>query len=409
MFLLQRQRPPAAKNGAPGEKTASPSSSQPSGGITMMHDHDLPSLSDEEKDALAATARALATRGKGILAADESTPTIGKRLEAAGLKNDAETRRAYREVLLAHPRLGEWLGGVILFEETLLQSNRDGVPFAKVLQDKRVLTGVKTDKGLAPIAGSPRETTTRGMDTLLERSKGYYAQGARFAKWRATIRIDADAGLPTREAIFANAEGLAQYAAISQAAGLTPIVEPELLIEGTHSPELFAEVSERVLGAVYGALSEAGVYLEGTLLKPQMIMAGVDAPEKKASPALTAELTLRTLRRRVPPAVPGVFFLSGGQSEEEATVNLDLINRTAAEDVGRRHPWAMSFSFGRSLQASVLKVWAGRAEHFEAAVEMAGSLAEANASAQLGKYEGPHPSISGNSSLHDPNRGWRPA
>ncbi|CAM9316515.1 unnamed protein product [Ectocarpus sp. 6 AP-2014] len=378
--------------------------------VEFGEDGALPSLSEEQKDALASTAQALATRGKGILAADESTPTIGKRLEAAGLSNDAETRRRYREVLLAHPQIGEWLAGAILFEETLGQANSDGVAFPQVLKDKGVLTGVKTDKGLAPIPGSPRETTTRGMDTLLARSKGYYQQGARFAKWRATIRIDAEAGLPTRDAIHANAVGLARYAALSQAAGLTPIVEPEILIEGTHSPELFAEVSERVLGAVYGALSEAGVFLEGTLLKPQMIMAGVDAPEKKASSALTAELTLRTLRRRVPPAVPGVFFLSGGQSEEDATVNLDLINRTAAaEDAGRRYPWTMSFSFGRSLQASVLKVWEGNAENFDAAVEMAGGLAKANATAQLGQYEGPHPSISGDSSLHDPNRGWRPA
>ncbi|CAM9501554.1 unnamed protein product [Pylaiella littoralis] len=400
LLLLQLQRQGAKKD--------------EDGAIIEVHEgggsHDLPPLSEEQKDALASTAQALATRGRGILAADESTPTIGKRLEKAGLTNDAETRRRYREVLLAHPRIGQWLAGAILFEETLGQANSDGVAFPQVLEDKGVLTGVKTDKGLAPIPGSPRETTTRGIDTLLERSKGYYQQGARFAKWRATIRIDAEAGLPTRDAIHANAVGLARYAAISQAAGLTPIVEPELLIEGAHSPELFAEVSERVLGAVYGALSGAGVFLEGTLLKPQMIMAGVDAPEKKASPALTAELTLRTLRRRVPPAVPGVFFLSGGQSEEDATINLNLINRmAAAEDGGRRYPWAMSFSFGRSLQASVLKVWEGRAENFEAAVNMAGSLAEANATAQLGEYEGPHPSISGSSSLHDPNRGWRPA
>ncbi|CAM9798747.1 unnamed protein product [Ascophyllum nodosum] len=270
------------------------------------------------------------------------------------------------------------------------------------------MPGVKTDKGLEPIPESPRESTTRGLDTLLDRSRSYYEQGARFAKWRATIRIDTDAGLPTRGAILANAVGLAQYAAISQAAGLTPIVEPEILIEGTHSPELFAKASERVLGAVYGALSEADVFLEGTVLKTQMVMAGVDAPEKKATPSLTAELTLRTLRRRLPPAVPGVVFLSGGQSEEEATVNLDTINRLAKED-DRCHPWVLSFSFGRSLQASVLKIWAGKAENFDAAVDMFGKLAEANASAQLGKFEGPHPSISGNSSLHDPNRGWRPA
>ncbi|CAM9294175.1 unnamed protein product [Sphacelaria rigidula] len=367
-----------------------------------------PQLTEKEKEALAATAQALATRGKGILAADESTRTIGKRLESAGLTNSAETRRAYREVLLSPPRMGEWLGGVILFEETLLQATSDGVPFAKLLRDKGVLPGVKTDKGLDPIPSSPRETTTKGMDTLLERSKRYFEQGARFAKWRATIRIDEEAGLPTTKAIQANASQLAQYAVISQAAGLTPIVEPEILIEGTHSPELFAEVSERVLGAVYGALSEANVYLEGTVLKPQMIMAGVDAPEKKASPQRTAELTLRTLRRRVPPAVPGVFFLSGGQSEEEATVNLDVINRMADADPDGKHPWSMSFSFGRSLQASVLKIWAGRRENFAAAVEMAGLLAKANASAQLGVYEGPHPSICGCSSLHETNRGWRP-
>ncbi|CAN0053699.1 unnamed protein product [Discosporangium mesarthrocarpum] len=246
------------------------------------------------------------------------------------------------------------------------------------------------------------------MDTLMDRSREYYEQGARFAKWRATIRIDDEEDLPKWAAIEVNATQLAEYARISQAAGLVPIVEPEILIEGTHSPERFAEVSEQVLGAVYGKLSAADVFLEGTLLKPQMIMAGVDAPWKKATPDKTAELTLRTLRRRVPPAVPGVVFLSGGQSEEEATRNLNLINAEADADPRRRHPWTLSFSFGRSLQASVLKIWAGKASNFVEAVEMAGRLAEANAAAQLGKFVGPHPSITGGDTLHDPNRGWRP-
>ncbi|CAM9772957.1 unnamed protein product [Choristocarpus tenellus] len=393
-----------------GQSISSPSNGK--NGRGNGHDHpnihpvSFP-LTEHQKTELAQIAQSLAARGKGILAADESTPTIGKRLVGAGLVNDLETRRQYREVLLSHPSLGEWLGGVILFEETLYQTTSNGKRFVNVLQDKGILVGVKTDKGLQKIAGSLRETTTRGMDTLLERNREYYSQGARFAKWRATIRIDDKANLPTMGAIKANAAELARYAVLSQVAGLVPIVEPEILIDGDHSIERFAEVSELVLGEVYGALSAAGVFLEGTLLKPQMMMAGVDAPDKKATPERTAELTLQTLRRRVPPAVPGVVFLSGGQSEEEATRNLNLINRRADGDPGKRHPWSLSFSFGRSLQASVLKVWAGKTCNFAAAVEMAGKLAQVNSAAQLGLFEGSHPSIVGGNTLHDPHRGWR--
>jgi len=363
-------------------------------------------LTEEMKESLAETAQKIASPGKGILAADESTGTIGKRLVKAGLENIPEARRAYREVLFAHPDLGNYLGGSILFEETLLQTNSEGVLFPQVLASKGVLPGVKTDKGLDPLNDSPRETQTKGMDTLLERSRKYVKQGAKFAKWRAVIRISEAEGLPTNEAMKINAIQLARYAMISQIAGLVPIVEPEILIEGTHSADKFAEISENMIGKVYHCLSEANVFLEGTLLKPQMILAGVDNPKKPTSQEL-AEKTLQVLRRRVPPAVPGIMFLSGGQTEEEATINLNLIN-TLAKAEPTKHPWHLSFSFGRSLQGSVLELHAQGPDKKDQAIEMACALAKVNSQAQLGTYVGGnHPSLLGNKSLHETNRGWR--
>ncbi|KAG5189118.1 fructose-bisphosphate aldolase class-I-domain-containing protein [Tribonema minus] len=372
-------------------------------------------LTGEQKAELEAIAQQLTAPGKGVLAADESVSTIGKRLVKAGLQNDFETRRGYREVLLSHPDLGQYLAGAILHEETLDQVHSDGRTFVQVLSDKGVLVGVKTDRGLQPLIQSPTETQTLGMGDLLERSRRYRAKGARFAKWRAVLRLDAAAGTPTDAALALNAAQLAQYAALSQAsaAGLVPIVEPELLIEGTHSAAEFAACTEVILGEVYAALAKAQVHLEGTLLKPQMAMAGIGAPSKHTREELVA-LTLAALRRRVPPAVPGVVFLSGGQSEEEATGNLNAIARAAGvgvagaegEALRRRHPWSLSFSFGRSLQASVLQVWSSGGGA-AAAIDIAGALAKANAQAQQGAYEGPHPSLTGAASLHDPNRGWQ--
>ncbi|CAM9499567.1 unnamed protein product [Chrysoparadoxa australica] len=400
-------------------------------------------LTDKEKNGLRETASALASSGRGILAADESVGTVGKRLEKAGLTNDFETRRRYREVLFSCDGLGEYLAGAILFEETLMEQNHsDGRTFVEVLQDSGVLVGIKTDKGLQPLPYSPKETWTAGMDSLLERSRKYYERGARFAKWRAVIRItrgadgkvvqllqgpqdpfkppfmrqgrmcipflsagNEHASLPSSDAVELNAKQLAAYAVISQRAGLVPIVEPEVLIEGDHTAEEFAQVSEMVLGAVYGELARAGVYLEGTLLKPQMMMAGIDAQTKHTREELV-DLTLQVLRRRVPPAVPGVMFLSGGQSEEEATMNLSALNVAAAADP--RHPWTLSFSFGRSLQGSVLEIWQGRDENNAEAVAMAGALAAANAKAQKGEWGAEaHPSVLSGKSMHDPNRGWQ--
>jgi len=309
-------------------------------------------LTQEQKDALETIANQMARPGRGLLAADESVPTLGKRLVAAGLVNDEETRRAYREVLFGHPEMGEYLSGAILFSETLGQKaikDPEGRLFPALLQSKGVLPGVKVDTGLEPLGYSPRETHTTGMDDLMERCKGFYAQGARFAKWRAVIRIDETAQLPTRACMQINSAELARYAAVCQACGLVPIVEPEILIEGSHTAETFARVTEAALSEVYYTMAQAKVFLEGyvregrgigmdrtegrtssylsyhrlpsppilainsTLLKPQMIMPGVDSPpEERPTPEEAARRTLEVLRRRVPPAVPGIMFLSGG-------------------------------------------------------------------------------------------------
>ncbi len=372
-------------------------------------------LSQPQKDALEATANQMARPGRGLLAADESVPTLGKRLVAAGLANDEETRRSYREVLFSHPDLGQYLSGAILHSETLGQTARkdsEGRTFPELLQSKGVLPGIKVDLGLEPLEYSPQETHTKGLDDLLERCSQYYEQGARFAKWRAVIRIDEGAQLPTRACMQINSAELARYAAVCQVCGLVPIVEPEILIEGTHSAETFARVTEATLSEVYYTLAQAKVFLEGTILKPQMIMAGVDSPaEERPTPAAAAKRTLDVLRRRVPPAVPGIVFLSGGQTEEQATSNLNFINQLAKQPASATRetsgcPWILSFSFGRSLQASVLSVWEGKEDNYEAAVQIAGALAKANAEAQLGQFQGPHPSVLQGKSLHETHRGW---
>ncbi|KAM3577386.1 hypothetical protein VYU27_000815 [Nannochloropsis oceanica] len=373
-------------------------------------------LTQEQKDALETIANQMARPGRGLLAADESVPTLGKRLVAAGLVNDEETRRAYREVLFGHPEMGEYLSGAILFSETLGQKaikDPEGRLFPALLQSKGVLPGVKVDTGLEPLGYSPRETHTTGMDDLMKRCQGFYAQGARFAKWRAVIRIDETAQLPTRACMQINSAELARYAAVCQACGLVPIVEPEILIEGSHTAETFARVTEAALSEVYYTMAQAKVFLEGTLLKPQMVMPGVDStPEERPTPEEAARRTLEVLRRRVPPAVPGIMFLSGGQTEEQATQNLTLINQLAKRAPSSFRPslttcpWILSFSFGRSLQASVLAAWMGKEENYTAAVAIAGELAKANAQAQLGEYVGPHPSLLKDKSLHETNRGF---
>lgn len=322
------------------------------------------------------TAKAVATPGKGILAADESTGTIGKRLAAIGVPNEEAHRRTLRELLFTTPNFEEHISGVILFEETLFQKAADGTPMVELLQKRGVIPGIKVDKGVVVLPGTDGETETTGLDGLGERCAKYYQAGARFAKWRAVLKIGNNE--PSELSIHQNAVGLARYAAICQQNGLVPIVEPEILTDGSHSIEVCAAVTERVLAACYKALSDNHVLLEGTLLKPNMVLPGVDGP--KVDPRLAAALTVQVLRRTVPPAVPGIMFLSGGQSEEEATAHLNEMNKL---DVLR--PWSLSFSYGRALQATVLKTWGGKPEQIEAAQQALLFRAKQNGQATLGK------------------------
>ncbi|OSX68277.1 hypothetical protein BU14_3097s0001, partial [Porphyra umbilicalis] len=324
--------------------------------------------------ALAATAAALCRPGRGILASDESTGTLGKRLAKAGVENSEENRRAYRQLFYTAPGIEAGLSGAILFHEAVYQADGDGVGFVDGLTAKGILVGIKLDRGLVPLPpgrhaaavdGAPVETTTSGLDGLAERCAAYYAAGVRFAKWRCLLVIHPAAGLPSPTAIADNAVGLARYAVTAQAAGLVPIIEPEITIDGAHTAATAAAVMEEVLSVVYRTLVAYGVALEGTLLKPQMALPGVDHPAfGSIPPAEVARLTLRSLRRTVPPAVPGVVFLSGGQSEARSTDCLNAINLAARGGVAgggptAAAPWALSFSFGRALQSTVLRLWVG--------------------------------------------------
>lgn len=335
----------------------------------------------ELRAKLANAAAAICAPGKGILAADESTGTIGKRFESISVENVEENRRAYRELLFTtNPEiLKNTIGGVIFFEETLDQKTSDGRLFTKVLKELGIHIGIKVDKGLTTIPGTDGESATLGLDGLAERCQQYAAKGATFAKWRAVLKIDSN--MPSFVAIEENAHGLARYAAICQENGLVPIVEPEILMDGSHDLETAIIVAEKVLSVVYKKLHEHNVYLEGTLLKPNMVCPGVDCP-KKYSPEEIAAATVTVLRRTVPPAVPGITFLSGGQSEEEATIHLNAINRVP---LGK--PWALTFSYGRALQHSVLKCWKGCKDNVEAAKQALVIRAKANSDASLGKYE----------------------
>ncbi|PXF42169.1 Fructose-bisphosphate aldolase 6, cytosolic [Gracilariopsis chorda] len=353
---------------------------------------------------LQTTAKHLTQRGKGILAADESTGTIGKRLAILSLENTPETRRALREMLVCAPGNDEAYSGMILFQETLYQTDSSGKPFVSILKEKNILPGIKVDTGLKPVPESPGETTTDGLEDLSNRCASYYAQGARFAKWRAALRIDVNRGLPSDSVVHENARELATYAATAQSEGLLPIVEPEILIDGTHGQEVSAAVAERVISAVYDALREQNVPVELTLLKPMMIMPGVSSEERKnVTPDIVAVETLRVMKKVVPEQVPGIMFLSGGMSEEEATKNLNALNILAEKE---KAPWSLSFSFGRALQHSAMKIWNGDKNNLEEAMQMASEVARANGRAQLGKFEGKHPS-SGSESLYEGFRGWR--
>jgi len=334
------------------------------------------------KDELIRTANAIASPGKGILAADESTGTIGKRFDKIKVENTEHNRRAYRELLFTTSDWGKYCSGVILYEETLFQKCEDGTPFVDLLKKHGVIPGIKVDKGLYNISGTDEETNTWGLDGLAERCQKYYAQGARFAKWRAALKIGVRE--PSELAIHENAHGLARYAIVCQENGLVPIVEPEILMDGTHSLAECQAVTEKVLAAVFKALNDHQVFLEGALLKPNMVTPGHENPVYKTTPPeQIAIATVTALQRTVPPALPGIMFLSGGQKEEEASLNLNAINALNA-----KKPWALSFSYGRALQASCLDAWKGQKESVAAAQAVFLARAKANGEAQLGKYAG---------------------
>jgi fructose-bisphosphate aldolase class I len=333
-------------------------------------------------DELRATARTIATPGKGILAADESTGTIGKRFKAINVENNRTNRREYRRLLFTTPGLGQNISGAILYEETLYEKTEDGkTDLIDYLKEAGVVIGIKVDMGTRHLPGTNNELYTQGLTDLDKRCAAYYKRGARFAKWRAVVKIGS--GLPSTYAINETAWGLARYAAICQANGLVPIVEPEILMDGDHSIEVCGYWTEKVLAACYKALSDQNVLLDGTLLKPNMVVSGADF-KPAASSAEVALHTVRALQRSVPPAVPGITFLSGGQTEEQASLNLNAIN---APGLGPR-PWSLTFSYGRALQKTVLDVWQGKASNVAAAQQALLVRAKANGDANLGKYTG---------------------
>src|SRR5437870_5276345 len=329
---------------------------------------------------LADTARALVAPGKGILAADESTTTIKKRFDAIGVDNTEANRRAYREMLFRTPGIAKFISGVILYDETIRQKAADGTPLVKILRDQGILPGIKADIGAKPLAFSPNEVVTEGLDGLRERLAEYRELGAVFSKWRAVIAIGD--GMPTPYCIEVNAHALGRYAALSQEQGIVPMVEPEVLMDGGHTIERCYEVELATLREVFSQLAAQRVQLEGTLLKASMVLSGKDA-RNRASPDEVARYTVDCFRQSVPAAVPGIVFLSGGQGDEEATVNLDAINRYAAKV---RAPWELSLSYGRSLQAAPQKAWSGTAENVSAAQRAFFHRAKLTAAARVGQY-----------------------
>ena len=328
-------------------------------------------------ETLKATAQAIMSPGKGILAADESTGTIAKRLASIEVESTEANRQAYRNLLFTTDGVEDYISGVILFEETLFQSADDGTPFAKLLADKGVVPGIKVDKGAKPLALSSDEKITEGLDGLRDRLSDYGKAGARFAKWRAVIDITADQ--PTDYCIETNAHALARYAALCQEADIVPIVEPEVLMDGDHDIETCEAVTSRVLKKVFEALESQNVLLEGMLLKPNMIISGKKSAAQ-AGVEEVAEATLRCLRRYVPAAVPGIVFLSGGQSDEVATAHLNAMNQRSEQ------PWALSFSYGRALQAPALAAWKGKPDNVAAAQQAYYKRAKNNGAAAAGQY-----------------------
>jgi fructose-bisphosphate aldolase class I len=337
-------------------------------------------LSKEQEAELKHNAEYIVSAGKGILAADESTGTIAKRFDGAQIPNDEENRRLYRQLLFTAPSadVDRHIGGVIMYHETFYQKADDGTPLVEVLKKRGIMPGIKVDKGLVPLAGTDEEQTTQGLDSLNERCAQYKKDGAVFPKWRCALFIKPYA--PSYQAMIENAQVLARYASICQQHGIVPIVEPEILQDGDHDLATCEKVTEQVLGFVYKALNDHHVYLEGTLLKPNMCTPGVKHAKRATSQEI-AEATVLALQRTVPCAVPGVVFLSGGQSELEATINLNAIN-----NVPGKRPWALTFSYGRALQHSVIRTWAGKKENLAAAQNVLAKLAKNNGLASMGKY-----------------------
>ncbi len=322
-------------------------------------------------------AEALVVDGKGILAADESTGTIQKRFDPYGIPSTSETRQAYRELLISTPGIEKFISGVILFDETIRQSTEAGIPFPELLKDKGILPGIKLDKGTHSLPGYPGEKMTEGLDGLRERIIEYRSLGARFAKWRAVFAITPST--PTRFGIAVNARSLALYARLCQEEGLVPIVEPEVLMDGPHHIAICAEVTEAVLNQVFNELIDGRVMLEGMLLKPNMILSGTDFPKRETIEE-AAELTVHIFKRCVPAAVPGIVFLSGGQSAEIATAHLNAMNAIGSL------PWKLSFSYGRALQAPSLEAWHGQVANVKAAQDLFYQRAHLNSLATQGQY-----------------------
>ena len=331
-------------------------------------------------EQLAETARAMVAPGKGIIAIDESNTTIKKRFDAVGIECTEENRRAYRQMLLTTPNLGKYISGAILYDETLRQKTDKGVPFAEVMRANGIIPGIKVDKGTVPLAGFPGELVTEGLDGLRERLAEYYKLGARFAKWRAVINIGED--IPSGTCIEANSHALARYAALCQEQGLVPMVEPEVIMDGDHDIETCYEVTEVVLRSLFDALYNQNVMLEGTILKASMVVPGKGCDEQ-ASVEEVAESTLMCLKSAVPAILPGIVFLSGGQSDEDATAHLDAMNRMGP------NPWPLSFSYGRAMQQAALKLWSqDMVGNYAKAQQTVFERAKANGLAALGQWGG---------------------
>jgi len=331
----------------------------------------------QHRQALEATAREMVVEGKGILAADESNRTMTKRLAAVGAESSEETRRRFRELLFTTPRVEECISGVIMYDETIRQATSDGTSFTAMLAGRGMIPGIKVDTGAKPLAAADGETITEGLDGLRERLAEYLELGARFAKWRAVIAIGD--GRPSRHCIAANAHALGRYAALCQEVGIVPIVEPEVLMDGGHSVDRSEEVTGATLRAVFAELLDQRVLLEGIMLKPNMVLPGYDCPQQ-AGVEEVAERTLALLRRVVPAAVPGIAFLSGGQSDELATGHLNAMNALGGV------PWELSFSYGRALQAAPLKAWGGEESNAVAAQAAFAHRAHCNGEARFGRY-----------------------